>query len=367
MTLPKAAVSETGPEPHAGSAHTPEATLGADPHLRRLRAAADRVYDAVLPRTGAVALVDFPDYSNCGDSAIWLGQRAMLRGRGLRVRYGCAPQTYSERVLRCVMPGGTVLLQGGGNFGSLWPHHHRLRLELLEALRDYRIVQLPQSLHFEAGDRATFERTARAVAAHPDFTLLVRDRDSLAIGERLGARTLLCPDSAHYLELSRETAARVDCVVLARTDKESGRGQPAAVLPPGSVEQGDWLDEPTPWLYRFRVQMLRAAYRRPRAFQRLFQPVQLAYFDALARQRLLRGTAQLSRGRVLLTDRLHAHILGTLLGIPNVVLDNSYGKVHGYIRTWMAGHPLCHPAGDADEARALLDRLAAARTVRPAR
>src|SRR3546814_4150338 len=37
-----------------------------------------RVLDAVLP-SGKLALVDFPDHSNVGDSAIWLGEMAYLR------------------------------------------------------------------------------------------------------------------------------------------------------------------------------------------------------------------------------------------------------------------------------------------------
>ena len=333
-------------------------------HLRQLRERADAVYDAVLPPGGPFALLDFPNHGNCGDSAIWLGERALLQRRGARIAYACTVQNYSEHVLRSTMPGGTVLLHGGGNFGSLWEIHHALRLQVLETLRDYKVIQLPQSLHFDAADRENFERTARAVARHPDFTLLARDRNSLAIGERLGARTLLCPDAAHYLDLSRLAAPPFDCFVLARQDKEATRSLARAdVGGPGvSVDRADWLDEPPmpPLLRRLALPMFRGAFRRPRAWQRLFQPLLLRYFDALAGQRVRRGAGLLCRGRVVLTDRLHAHILSSLMEIPNVVLDNSYGKVHDYMRCWMSDHPGCYPVRDVAEARervrALLSR-----------
>jgi exopolysaccharide biosynthesis predicted pyruvyltransferase EpsI len=48
----------------------------------------------------------------------------------------------------------------------------------------------------------------------------------------------------------------------------------------------------------------------------------------------------LSRGRVVITDRLHGHILCLLLGLPHVLLDNSIGKLSAYFETWtpsMAG------------------------------
>ncbi|MBA3623120.1 MAG: polysaccharide pyruvyl transferase family protein [Methylibium sp.] len=328
-------------------------------HLKQLRENADRVLAPLVPRGEPCALLDFPDHSNVGDSAIWLGERSLLRRYGVPVVYACSHQTWCERVLRCSLPRGTVLLHGGGNFGSLWPRHHQFRLEVLEKLRDYRVVQLPQTLHFEADDQAGFDRSAELIAAHPDFTLLVRDVNSLRLGERLGARSLLCPDSAHFLDISRPAPPRVDCFVLARSDKESRQSawQALAELPGLGMEQADWLVEPPMWLNHLRRQFFLGAFRRSRTFQRMFQPAYLQYLDALSRQRVRRGIRQLSRGSVVVTDRLHAHILCSLLEIPNVVLDNSYGKVHDYMRSWTQGHPLCHPVRDIGQAQRLMQDL----------
>jgi pyruvyl transferase EpsO len=35
----------------------------------------------------------------------------------------------------------------------------------------------------------------------------------------------------------------------------------------------------------------------------------------------------IKRSDLIITDRLHAHVLATLCGIQNLVLDNSYGKI----------------------------------------
>jgi pyruvyl transferase EpsO len=37
---------------------------------------------------------------------------------------------------------------------------------------------------------------------------------------------------------------------------------------------------------------------------------------------------------VVITDRLHAHILSLLLDLPHAVLDNSYGKLHRFLDAW---------------------------------
>jgi pyruvyl transferase EpsO len=60
---------------------------------------------------------------------------------------------------------------------------------------------------------------------------------------------------------------------------------------------------------------------------------------------------------VVVTDRLHGHILALLLGIPHVVLDNSYGKLHHFIRTWTHASPLVRMAAAPDEATALAREL----------
>ncbi len=61
-----------------------------------------------------------------------------------------------------------------------------------------------------------------------------------------------------------------------------------------------------------------------------------AAFERMAAARVERGLALLSRGRRIVTDRLHGHILATLLGIPHVALDNDYGKLSAYIACWTA-------------------------------
>jgi exopolysaccharide biosynthesis predicted pyruvyltransferase EpsI len=66
----------------------------------------------------------------------------------------------------------------------------------------------------------------------------------------------------------------------------------------------------------------------------------------------------LSEGRVVVTDRLHGHILCLLLGIPHIVLDNSYGKLRSFDETWTRTSTLTHWAASLDDAVQLAHRLA---------
>lgn len=312
----------------------------------------------VIPKGAACALIGSPDHGNVGDSAIWLGQRVFLRERGVSVRYSCSDATFDDRALRRAMPNGIVLLQGGGNWGTIWPGPQAVRERVLERLRDYTVVQLPQSIHYENG--AALERTRDLVQAHPAFTLYVRDRPSFEIGTHaLGARTVLCPDSAVLLEGTlRRWTPEVDCLVLARDDRERLAGGLDTMLAGSrhSVDCVDWLVEPRSLTNAI---LQRFTYRSKGwwAGTRLFQSAALALWDQIALERMERGCRLLSRGRIVVTDRLHAHIISTMLGIPNVVLDNSYGKLGNFMNAWTLDNPLCHRAESMAEAAAIAESL----------
>jgi pyruvyl transferase EpsO len=303
---------------------------------------------------GPVALLDFPNYGNPGDSAIWLGALACLKmlGHGTPI-YSSDHRTFDERSLRLALhDGGTILLTGGGNFGDLWPGAQRLRERVLREFPDHAVVQLPQTIHF--ADPRALEQARTGVSAHPDFTILVRDVQSLDIAtNELGCRARLCPDLAFCLSAETEPALHarpdehdvVDVLYLLRTDHESGN----TFRVEGSV---DWVDDAQTPISRIerRVARRAASHAAPSMLARAFLS---RCYPALARQRLRRGVRLLRSGRVTVTDRLHGHVLALLLGIPHVVLGDRNGKVRGFIDAWTAGSPLVQRAASIEEADAM--------------
>jgi exopolysaccharide biosynthesis predicted pyruvyltransferase EpsI len=59
---------------------------------------------------------------------------------------------------------------------------------------------------------------------------------------------------------------------------------------------------------------------------------------------------------VIVTDSLHAHTLGLMLGIPTVVTDNNYGKLRGTFETFTHAAPLARWADTPEAALALARR-----------
>jgi pyruvyl transferase EpsO len=302
-----------------------------DQVVARLLAVVDEVLTAILPPGSTCALLDFPFHGNVGDSAIWLGEKQWLASHDVVILYEADAFSYREAAVRALPEDCVVLITGGGNFGDVWPLAQATREKVLSAFADRRVVQLPQTLHFEKP--GSLARAGDVIAAMADFTLLCRDNRSLQLAkDHFACRSLLCADMAFALGTQPVSEPEVSCLWLARGDKESALQR--AKLPP-SVQLEDWVGDEAKELQAERWQLLRRVVGSDVSDATAMTAFARAN-DALAAARLNRGVALLSKGRAIVTDRLHGHILSTLIGRPHVLIDNSYGKNRAFFETWTA-------------------------------
>lgn len=285
-----------------------------------------------LPKGRGFALVDFPDHYNVGDSAIWLGEIALFqRMVGAGPNYVSTVESYSAEALKAACPTGPIFIHGGGNFGDIYPKHQKFRVRLMADFPDRDIIQLPQSISFSTPEMV--KETADAIRGHGRFTLLVRDEPSLSFAkENLSCPVQLLPDMAFGIgPITRPTTASTPIFMLLREDTERAPYDRAPLLGHPGVVAADWVSEPQNfaricrWKTRFALAG-RGGLSSPAG--------QLDLYNRLAQGRLDRGLKMLSSGRVVVTDRLHAHILSTMMDIPHIVLDNNYGKINGYMNSW---------------------------------
>jgi exopolysaccharide biosynthesis predicted pyruvyltransferase EpsI len=309
-----------------------------------LKATLFKCLNPLLPIESPYALVDVPNHANVGDSAIFLGELAWLEAIGAPPpSYLCDTYSYSESDLRYYVPHGTILLHGGGNFGDVWTPPQALRERIVGAFPSHRIVQLPQTIHFQSP--AALDTAAALFSRHEHLTIVARDRVSFGLASAgLRCRALLAPDSALALgAMTRPATASQDVVWLARTDRES-----SSLPVPGGVHPVDWVRDDDTILIRLE-RWLRKRGIGLRFRNRLRRRV--------ASERVARGCLTLSQGRIVVTDRLHAHILCLMMGMPHVVVDNNYGKVRSFFDTWTRGAPgvvFCADWFEADRARQAL-------------
>lgn len=289
-----------------------------------------------------LAILDFPDIRNCGDSAIWLGEMAYLeRHHGKRPAYVSRIHDFSAEDLERAMPNGPIFLHGGGNFGDVWGAHQDFRERVIERFPDRRIIQFPQSIHYKS--RARMEQSARIIDRHRHFVLLVRDEESRQFAQqRFNCEVRLCPDMAFSIGPIRPRAPEIPVLAMLREDLERVGDHDLSAYP--EIPAEDWISESA------RLVRVSKAIGAASALLAL-KPAELRLrkLDAAAHNRLRRGIRQISRGRAIVTDRLHVHICAMLLGRPHAVLDNNYGKIRRFMAAFSSGTELSYQAKSLDD------------------
>ena len=323
---------------------------GPDALIARLRDHVLEQLQRVIAPGSTVALVDYPNHANVGDTAIYLGERAALRALGCQIGYVATLTSYSRHVMqRRVGRTAPMLVHGGGNFGDTWPTFQKFRERLFAEQLDRRVVQLPQSVEF-ATEPATAEAVA-SISAHPDLHLLVRDRPSLDFcSERFPtANALLCPDAAFALGPS-PVLLRRPTSSCSRAPTRRSRPRGPNICPPARNDTTGHAQAPGSRASRCcpgRLDFRSSAWAcGPLPLE---DPLERLY-GQMAKGRMAPGLDALAYGRTVITDRLHGHVLCLLLGRPHILLDNTYGKNRRFLDEWTMTSPLVRWADTPQEA-----------------
>jgi exopolysaccharide biosynthesis predicted pyruvyltransferase EpsI len=333
-------------------------------YLRGLRASTEATLRSVIGDAVDVALLDAPNQTNVGDSLIWAGEIAYLRSLGLRIRYVSDMKTYDPAELRRAMPSGVVLLHGGGNFGDLWLGHQNHRERIVKDLPDYKLVQLSQSIFFASPERA--KQADEIIGAHPDFHLLLRD--SLSIERATNILPSLTPIFCYDMALGYQPPAITHApssdslLIIARQDKEGVSGLHTVGddwVPGLTATNTDWHSEgwlAVKWQLARRAMKLQhrlVRYRRRLPWLPTFPQRVVQRLIASLNDINIAGALKLySSARLIVVDRLHAHVLAILLGIDHVALDNNYQKIGAVFQDYTGKFSTARYATDTEVARA---------------
>lgn len=275
--------------------------------------------------------VDIPVHGNIGDLLIMHGTFAFFEKYGMDPKF-CSPAF--AYTIEWIEPGDVVVFHGGGNFGDLYSEYgmQALRERVVATCPKNRIIILPQTIHFSTEEEK--RRSASIFRGHPDVHICVRDQASYEIAQAFSEHVYLMPDMAHQLyPLHAHPAANaVGSLLISRMDSEKKRQHDPARL--GAVAVTDWpqlVGKRESRIERFR----RAMWMVHKSGTGWFGNKMLSKLWADYANKLTDSAVGLfSLHDLIITDRLHGHILACLMDKPSLVLDNSYGKNYGYVNTW---------------------------------
>lgn len=285
----------------------------------------------LIPKNAPVYYIDYPVYSNGGDLLIMKGTEAFFRNYSVNVKKRYSAINYPSSKLN--VPAKTVfLLQGGGNFGDLYPQHQNLREKIIKEYRNHRIIIMPQSLFFSSQEE--LNKSGEVFNSHNDLHLFVRDKNSynIAVSNFPNCHVYLSPDMAHELWPIHPTHEPTKEILnFLRVDIEKTREQ----IEHEKKANGDYRD----WNNTFSTLELFII----KLFAKLLKlklPV-VRFWYKYSDYLVSKSIKQFSNYKIIKTSRLHGHILSCLMGKDNELLDNSYGKNSSYYYQWTLNLDTC--------------------------
>ena len=282
---------------------------------------------------------DYPMHLNVGDLLIYAGTEAFFKEYKINIRLRRCLQTFDiNEVKKNITKNTTIICHGGGNLGDLYPLLQKLREELVINFPNNRIILLPQTGYFSNQDE--MKKSAAIFSAHKDCHLFARDLPTLELLKNFSDKVILCPDMAHQLYGEFPLKNKVESIeknklYFLRKDIEASQLEKniESTLSASAVVK-DWDD-----IVTSNDIMYARIYSK---LARISNISHLSIFKDKINDLWYKHTLNIiERARnefmkydLVVTSRLHGHIFSCLLGIPNQVCDNSYGKNLGYYNQW---------------------------------
>ena len=282
---------------------------------------------------------DYPMHLNVGDLLIYAGTEAFFKEYNINIRLRRCLQTFDiNEVKKNITKNTTIICHGGGNLGDLYPLLQKLREELVINFPNNRIILLPQTGYFS--NQNEMKKSAAIFSAHKDCHLFARDLPTLELLKNFSDKVILCPDMAHQLYgefplKNKVESSEKNKLYFLRKDIEASQLEKniESTLPTSAVVK-DWDD-----IVTSNDIMYARIYSK---LARISNISHLSIFKDKINDLWYKHTLNIiERARnefmkydLVVTSRLHGHIFSCLLGIPNQVCDNSYGKNLGYYNQW---------------------------------
>ncbi|NEO31565.1 MAG: polysaccharide polymerase [Symploca sp. SIO3C6] len=330
------------------------------------------------------ALLDYPNHCNVGDHLIWLGEIFYLTDvLKTKINYTANISNFNAEKMEQQIGNAPILLSGGGNLGDLWLHEQNFREKIISRYQDRPIIILPQTVYFSEPEN--LRKAANIFNNHPNLTLFVRCHQSYKTATKYfyNCRVFMAPDMAFQLVgmpgLKSQKQQKESILFLCREDKELNQEFEADYIGIDQITVEDWSafrykhPQPKIWTIPGMIKVVSEARKQGNLLPREWISRQLwkylhSYTDKFEQiydpnmQRkswnfMHHAVYQFSQYDLVITNRLHGHILCLILGIPHVLLPNAYYKNEYFYESWTSQISFCRFVKSATQIKPALQDL----------
>lgn len=257
-----------------------------------------------------VFLIFTPEHANLGDHAIAYAESILLKKAGINYYEITGKKLYEleQYGYLSILNHATILINGGGNLGILWPLIEKMNRAIIIQNPDSKIYVFPNSIFYGNDDygRKEFETSKKIYNSHRNLHLCARERISYDIMKDAYKSVELVPDMVFTLNESYDTLERNGCLWCMRNDVErtlSDEKEEKLKQQLVDIYGDDIKDSNTVLSYDVSVE------KREEELKRKFNEFKLA--------------------QLIVTDRLHGMIFAVITGTNCIVINSKSPKMKG--------------------------------------
>lgn len=279
-------------------------------HASEWFATAYPYYKARKKNSNLVFFVMTPEHSNVGDHAIALAADKILHE--FKIEY---MEVTCEQLSKLsyagyldVFNGADIVVNGGGNLGTLWFSIEKLFRELLIYNPDSRIIVLPNTIYYEHTDfgMAELKKSIDIYNKHNKLTIFAREQTSYKMMRKIYHDVKLVPDIVLTLNYSTKQFERDGCLLCLRNDCERTL----------TDDQQRKLVQIASKLFNNKVRQTDMCIGTPILVSERAEVVRMKAYE-------------FAKAELVITDRLHAMIFCAITATPCIVVNSRSPKVLG--------------------------------------
>lgn len=257
----------------------------------------------------AIFYVLTPEHGNIGDHAIAIATKNMLDKNEIQYI-----EVSENKLLELnlygflnVFNGRTILVNGGGNLGTLWFRVEETFRNIIKENKKSNIICLPNTIYYEKSDYglSEFRNSIKIYNDHKNLYLYAREKISYDIMFKAYKNVYLVPDMVLSLDYSKEKCDRKGCLLCLRSDLEKTMSDED--LEKIKTTASDIFDT-----YAFTDMCTSYTI----SVQQRYSEVE-------------KKLNEFKKAQLIITDRLHGMIFCAITGTPCIVVNSKSHKVKG--------------------------------------
>lgn len=266
-----------------------------------------------------VIILATPCHGNLGDHAIVYSEKKLLSNFYLKNQIvEISNEDYLKHkntIKKYIAKNDVIIIDGGGNLGTLWPHEDDKIREIIKTYKNNKIVVFPQTAYYdESSDgQKRINKNKKIYEKATNLTITLRDKQSYDFCKSNFQNTNVefVPDIVLSIE-KNSTQNRADkCLLCFRQDPEKIVTEEAFTKLSEFLSAHGIAHENFSTIYHKNVSM----YDRDEVLENMW--------------------TKISGNKLMITDRLHGMIFAAITGTPCLALDNKSKKVSG-VYEWIS-------------------------------